>query len=52
MTKIDGTAKGGILLALAQNFALPVHAIGVGEKAEDLHDFTAEQYADSLLGNK
>lgn len=50
MTKIDGTAKGGILLALAQNFALPVHAIGVGEQAADLHDFTACQYADSLLG--
>lgn len=50
MTKLDGTAKGGILLALADKFHLPVHALGVGEQASDLHSFTAEQYADSLLG--
>lgn len=50
MTKIDGTAKGGILLALTEAFHLPIHALGVGERAEDLHAFTAEQYADSLLG--
>lgn len=50
MTKLDGTAKGGILLALADKFQLPVHALGVGEQAEDLQPFTAEQYADSLLG--
>jgi fused signal recognition particle receptor len=51
LTKLDGTAKGGVLLALAKEFGLPVHAIGVGECAEDLHDFTAQQYADSLLGD-
>lgn len=52
LTKLDGTAKGGILLALAKEFGLPIHAIGVGERAEDLHDFTARQYADSLLGEE
>ena len=50
LTKLDGTAKGGVLLALTKTFGLPVHAVGVGEKAEDLHEFTAVQYADSLLG--
>lgn len=50
MTKIDGTAKGGILLALTEQFGLPIHAIGVGEGVDDLHDFTAQQYAQSLLG--
>lgn len=50
MTKIDGTAKGGVLLALTKAFGLPVHALGVGEGIEDLNTFTAEQYADSLLG--
>ncbi|MBR5130382.1 MAG: signal recognition particle-docking protein FtsY [Alphaproteobacteria bacterium] len=51
LTKLDGTAKGGILLALTKEFGLPIHAIGVGERAEDLHDFTAEQYVISLLGD-
>lgn len=50
MTKLDGTAKGGILLALADKFHLPVHAVGVGEQVSDLQPFTAEEYADSLLG--
>lgn len=50
MTKLDGTAKGGILIALAERFKLPIHAIGVGEKIDDLDSFTAEEYADSLLG--
>lgn len=50
MTKLDGTAKGGILLALADKFHLPVHALGVGEQTQDLQSFTAEEYADSLLG--
>lgn len=49
MTKLDGTAKGGILLALTQKFNLPIYAIGVGEKTEDLQPFTADEYADSLL---
>ncbi len=50
MTKLDGTAKGGILLALADKFHLPVHALGVGEQVDDLQSFTAEQYVNSLLG--
>jgi len=50
LTKLDGTAKGGVLVALAEKFGLPVHAIGVGEKAEDLRPFEAEKFAQSLLG--
>lgn len=51
MTKLDGTAKGGILLALADKFKLPIYAVGVGEKISDLSAFTANDYADSLLGD-
>lgn len=50
MTKLDGTAKGGILIALADQFKLPVHALGVGEQADDLQPFTAEEYVSSLIG--
>jgi fused signal recognition particle receptor len=50
MTKLDGTAKGGILAALAQKFALPVHYIGVGEGADDLQPFNAENFAKALTG--
>lgn len=50
MTKLDGTAKGGVLLALTQAHGLPIHAIGVGEGIEDLQPFTAIDYARSLLG--
>lgn len=50
MTKLDGTAKGGILLALTDKFGLPIHAIGIGEQVEDLNTFTAEDYTDALLG--
>ncbi|MBI1273090.1 MAG: signal recognition particle-docking protein FtsY [Alphaproteobacteria bacterium] len=49
VTKLDGTAKGGVLIALADRFKLPVHAIGVGEAAEDLKPFTAREFAASLL---
>ena len=49
MTKLDGTAKGGILLALGKKFKLPIVALGVGEKEDDLHLFNAEQYANALL---
>ncbi len=52
MTKLDGTAKGGILVALAEQFKLPVHALGVGEKSDDLQAFTAEEYVVSLIGAK
>ena len=50
VTKLDGTAKGGVLVALAEKFGLPVHAIGVGETADDLKPFEAENYARSLMG--
>ncbi|HEY1506147.1 MAG TPA: signal recognition particle-docking protein FtsY [Stellaceae bacterium] len=50
MTKLDGTAKGGVLVALAQAYGLPVHFIGVGETAEDLRPFVATDFARSLVG--
>ncbi|HEY0282023.1 MAG TPA: signal recognition particle-docking protein FtsY [Rhizomicrobium sp.] len=50
MTKLDGSAKGGILVALAAKFALPVHFIGVGEKEDDLQPFAAEAFAKALTG--
>jgi len=50
MTKLDGTAKGGILVALAAKFALPVHFIGVGEGEEDLQPFDATSFANILTG--
>jgi fused signal recognition particle receptor len=50
MTKLDGTAKGGVLVALAEKFGLPIHFIGVGETAEDLRPFLAEDFAKSLVG--
>ncbi len=50
ITKLDGTAKGGILVALAQQFGKPIYAIGVGEKIEDLQEFNAQNFARNLLG--
>lgn len=50
VTKLDGTARGGVLLALAEKFKLPVHAIGVGEGAEDMRPFKAHDFARSLMG--
>lgn len=50
VTKLDGSAKGGVVVALAQEFALPVHVVGVGEKAEDLRPFEARDFARGLLG--
>jgi fused signal recognition particle receptor len=50
VTKLDGTAKGGVLVALAERFGLPVHAIGVGEQADDLRPFEGRAFARSLLG--
>lgn len=48
---MDGTARGGIVIALAEKFKLPIHAVGVGEKAEDLRDFSAEEFAKGLVGD-
>ena len=50
VTKLDGTARGGVVVALARQFGLPVHAIGVGEGVYDLRAFEAETFADALLG--
>ncbi|MEO1304781.1 MAG: signal recognition particle-docking protein FtsY [Pseudomonadota bacterium] len=50
MTKLDGTAKGGVLVAIAEAHALPIHFVGVGEKAEDLQPFSARAYARALVG--
>ncbi|MAS87802.1 MAG: signal recognition particle-docking protein FtsY [Micavibrio sp.] len=50
VTKLDGSAKGGVLVSLADQFGLPVHLIGVGEGIDDLRPFKAEDYAHSLLG--
>lgn len=50
VTKLDGSARGGVLVALAERFGLPVHAIGVGEGADDLRPFDANDFARSLLG--
>jgi len=50
MTKLDGTAKGGILVALADKFGLPIHAIGLGEQIDDLAPFDPEEFANALMG--
>lgn len=50
VTKLDGSARGGVLVALAEKFKLPVHAIGVGEGVDDLRPFDANQFARALLG--
>ncbi len=50
MTKLDGTARGGILVALAEKFGLPMHFIGVGETADDLEPFTARDFARAIAG--
>ena len=51
MTKLDGTARGGVLVALADRFALPIHAIGVGEAIDDLAPFDPEEFARALTGS-
>ena len=50
MTKLDGTARGGVLVSLAEKYGIPIHAIGIGEGAEDLRPFEARSYARSLVG--
>ncbi len=50
VTKLDGSAKGGILVALAEKFGLPVHAVGVGEQIGDLRPFEPEEFAKGLMG--
>ena len=50
MTKLDGTARGGVLVACAEKFKLPIHAIGVGESIEDQQPFDAREFADTIAG--
>ncbi|MFN0116397.1 MAG: signal recognition particle-docking protein FtsY, partial [Paracoccaceae bacterium] len=50
LTKLDGSAKGGVLVALADRFGLPIHAIGVGEQIDDLQPFDPEEFAAALVG--
>jgi len=50
MTKLDGTARGGILVALSEKFKLPVHFVGVGEGIDDLQPFTARDFAQAIAG--
>jgi len=49
VTKLDGTAKGGVVFALAKEFGLPIRFVGIGEKAEDLREFDPEAFVDALL---
>ena len=49
MTKLDGTAKGGILIALAKKYNLPIIALGLGEKIDDLQIFNAEKFAEAFI---
>ena len=50
MTKLDGTARGGILVALAERFGLPIHFIGVGEALDDLEPFDARDFGRAIAG--
>ena len=51
MTKLDGSAKGGLLISVADRFQLPIHAIGVGETLDDLQPFDPEEFATALIGD-
>ena len=50
ITKIDGTAKGGALISIAKKYEIPIHFVGLGEKVEDLQEFTAKEFSSSMLG--
>jgi len=50
LTKLDGTARGGIVLAIAEELKIPVRMIGVGESVDDLQDFQSSAFVDALLG--
>ena len=52
MTKLDGTAKGGIALAVASRLKLPIYRIGVGESVDDLQEFDAHEFARALVGEE
>jgi fused signal recognition particle receptor len=50
LTKLDGTAKGGVIVGLADEFGIPVRYVGVGEAIEDLREFNARDFVDALFG--
>jgi fused signal recognition particle receptor len=50
MTKLDGTAKGGVLVAVTEKHKLPIRFVGVGEQADDLQPFSADAFAHALVG--
>ena len=50
MTKLDGSARGGVVIGLTEKFGLPVHAVGVGEGIDDLKPFESRAFAHSLMG--
>jgi len=50
LTKLDGTAKGGVVAAIAKTRPIPLKFIGVGEQIEDLHEFSAREFVDALVG--
>ena len=52
LTKLDGTAKGGVIFAIADQFNLPIRYIGVGEKIEDLRTFNAQEFIDALFAQE
>jgi len=50
LTKLDGTAKGGIVVAIQKQLGIPIKLIGVGEKVEDLRDFDPKEFVEALFG--
>ena len=48
ITKIDGTAKGGALISIAKKYEIPIHFVGLGEKADDLCEFNAKEFSSSI----
>jgi fused signal recognition particle receptor len=52
LTKLDGTAKGGVVLGVANSLKLPVRFVGLGERADDLREFTADAFVEALLGRE
>ena len=51
LTKLDGTAKGGVILSICDELGLPVRYVGLGERPDDLHEFAAEEYVEALFGD-
>jgi fused signal recognition particle receptor len=52
LTKLDGTAKGGVIFAIAKQLGIPIRFIGVGEGVDDLQPFSAEQFVNALFGDR